>query len=51
MGDLSVPTNVTLAEQKRVLKERVMRHIEQLDKTSDGTQLLYEDIDLSLIHI
>ena len=45
MGELNVPTNVTLAEQKRILKDRVMRQIQQLDKTADGTPILYEDSD------
>ena len=45
MGGLNVPTKATLAEQKMFLKERVMRHIEQLDKTADGTPILYEDSD------
>ena len=41
MGELNVPTNDKLTGQKRILKERVLRHIEQLDKTADGTPTLY----------
>ena len=44
MGDLEVPSNVPLAEQKIKLKEKVLAHIDKLDKV-DGQPILYEDSD------
>ena len=46
MGDeLNVPANATLAYHKTILKEMVLRHIENLDKPADVIPVLYDDSD------
>ena len=44
MGYLEVPSNVPLAEQKQKLKDKVIAHIDKLDKV-DGHPVLHEDSD------